>query len=64
MSPKRANLILPSHIPNIELDVLIGDSLDVEADGRNRSNVRVELQFVEDCYDQCQSVCNRAGTRL
>ncbi len=50
MPPKRPDLILPSHIPNIELDVLISDSLDVEADGRNRSNVGVELQLVEDCY--------------
>ena len=50
MPPKRPNLILPSHIPNIKFDVLIGDGLDVEADSRNGSDVGVELQLVEDRY--------------
>lgn len=50
MSPKRSNLILPSHIPDIELDILIRDGLDVEANSRNGSDVGVELQLVEDCY--------------
>ena len=50
MSPKRSNLILPSHIPDIELDIFIRDGLDVEANSRNGSDVGVELQLVEDCY--------------
>ena len=47
--PKRPNLILPSHIPNVKLDILIGDGLDIEADSRDGSDVGVELQLVEDC---------------
>lgn len=49
MPPKRSNLILPSHIPDIKLDVLIRDGLDVEADSRDSCYVRVELQLVENC---------------
>ena len=50
MPPKRANLILPSHIPNVELDILIRDRLDVEADSRDGGDVGVELELVEDRY--------------
>lgn len=50
MPPKRSNLVLPSHIPNIELDIFVGDGLDIEADSRDGSDVGVELQLVEDCY--------------
>ena len=50
MPPKRPDLILPSHIPNIELDILIGDGLDVEADSRDGGDVGVELELVKDCY--------------
>lgn len=50
MPPKRANLILPSHIPNVELDILIRDRLDVEADSRDSSDVGVELELVKDRY--------------
>lgn len=46
MPPKRPNLVLSSHIPNIELDVLICDRLNVEADGRDGGDLGVELQFV------------------
>ena len=49
MPPERPNLILPSHIPHIEFDILIGDGLDVEADGGDGRDVGIELQFVEDC---------------
>ena len=48
MSPQRPNLILPSHVPDIKLDILIGDGLDVEADGGDGGDVGVELQLVED----------------
>lgn len=50
MPPKRPNLILPSHIPNVELDVLIRDGLDVEANSGNGSDVGVEFKLVKDCY--------------
>ena len=43
MPPKRSNLILPSHIPDVELDVLVCDRLDVEADGRNGGDVGVDF---------------------
>ena len=41
MPPQRPNLILPSHVPDIELDILIGDGLDVEADGGDGGDVGV-----------------------
>ena len=50
MPPQRSNLILPSHIPNVELDILIRDRLDIEANGRNGSDVGVDFQLVEDRY--------------
>lgn len=50
MPPKRPNLILPSHVPNVEFDILIRDRLDVEADSRDGGDVGVELELVEDRY--------------
>ena len=50
MPPKRPNLVLPTHIPHIELYILVRDGLDVEADGGDGRDVGVELQFVEDGY--------------
>ena len=47
MPPKRSNLILPSHVPNVELDILICDGLDVEANGRNGRDVGVDFQLVQ-----------------
>lgn len=49
MSPKRSNLVLSTHIPDIKFDVLVGDCFDVETDGRNGGDVLVELQLVKDC---------------
>ncbi len=43
MPPKRPNLILPSHVPHVELDILVRDGLDVEADGGDGGDVGVEL---------------------
>ncbi len=43
MSPQRPNLILAADIPHIELDILVGYGLDVEADGRNGGDVLIEL---------------------
>lgn len=52
MSPQRTNLILTTNIPNIELCVLVCNSLDVEANGRDGGNVLLEFEVVED------SCCN------
>lgn len=50
MSPERSDLVLTTDIPNIEFDVLISDTLDVESDGGNGGHVLVaELQFVQNC---------------
>lgn len=49
MSPQRSNLVLAADIPDVELDILIRDRLDVEADCRDGGDVLVELEFVEDC---------------
>lgn len=50
MPPKRSNFVLPSHVPDIKFDILVRDGLDVEANSRDRCDVGVELQLVEDCY--------------
>lgn len=50
MSPQRPDLVLPTHIPHIELNVLVSDCLDVEADRGDRGNVLVELQFVKNSW--------------
>ena len=47
VSPQRTNLVLPAHVPNVKLDVLVRYRLDVEADSRNRGHVLVEFQFVQ-----------------
>ena len=48
MPPQRPYLILPTNIPNVELDILIRDGLDVEPDSRDGSDVLVEFEFVQD----------------
>lgn len=53
MSPQRSDLVLPAHVPHVELGVLVGHGLDVEADGGDRGHVGVEFEFVEDC---CRTV--------
>lgn len=43
--------------PNVELDVLVCDGLDVETDGGNGGDGLVELELVEDgCKPRGQSV--------
>ena len=64
MPPKRSNLVLPTHIPNIELDVLVGDGLDVKPDGRNGCNVLVELELVQDRWRVHVSRKSRRGCRV
>jgi hypothetical protein len=48
MSPQWPNLILPAHIPNVKLDVLVCYGLHVEANSRNGGDILVEFQLVED----------------
>jgi hypothetical protein len=48
MSPQGTDLVLASDIPDVELGVLVCDSLHVEADGRDGGDVLVKLEFVED----------------
>ena len=43
MPPQRSNLVLPSHVPDVKLNVLVGDRFDIEADGGNGGDVLVEL---------------------
>ena len=47
MPPEWSNLILTPNIPSVEFDVLVCDSLDVEADGGDGGDVLVKLEFVE-----------------
>lgn len=53
MSPQWSNLILSSNIPNIELNVLVCNSLDVESDSRDGGDILVQAQSVEDCGLSC-----------
>lgn len=48
VSPQRADLVLTANIPYIEFHVLVGDALDVKADGGNGGDILVaQFQFVE-----------------
>lgn len=49
MSPQRPDLVLPTHIPHVELDILVRHRLDVETDCRDRGDILVELELIEDC---------------
>jgi len=46
--PEGTDLVLTSHIPHGEVDVLVLHSLDVETDGGNCCNDLAELQLVQD----------------
>lgn len=61
VAPKRPNLVLSTDIPNIELRVLIRDGLDVEADGRDGSDVGIKLELVQDgCIEKSGQCRTRA----
>lgn len=47
MPPERTDLVLATDIPDVELDVLVGDGLDVEAHGGDGGDVLAELELVE-----------------
>lgn len=62
VSPKRADLVLTTHIPYVELDILIGDTLDVEANRGDGCHLLVgEFKLVEDCWRGGQSACSVVG---
>ena len=48
VAPERANLVLAADVPHGERDVLVLDSLDVEADGRDGRHDLTKLELVED----------------
>lgn len=47
MSPQRSDLVLTTDIPDGELNVLVLDGFDVEADGRDGRDDLTELELVE-----------------
>ena len=47
VSPQRTDLVLAADIPDVELCVFVGDSLDIEADGGDRGHVLVKLELIE-----------------
>jgi hypothetical protein len=62
MSPQRADLVLTSNVPYIELDILVRHSLHIEAYCRDGGDVLVELKFVEDsCADVRMSLSSATG---
>lgn len=48
MPPQRSDLVLTANVPDIKFDVLVGNSLDVEADRGDRSDVLAQLELIED----------------
>lgn len=54
--PEGTNLVLASDIPDVELDVLVGNSLDVETDGGDGGHRLVELELVEDGWRSAASL--------
>ena len=48
MSPQGPDLVLTTHVPHCEADVLVLDCLHVEADGGDGGHNLTQLQFVQD----------------
>ncbi len=40
---------MPSDVPDVELDVLVGYGFDIEADCRDGGYVRVDFELIKDC---------------
>jgi len=49
MSPQRSNLVLSTNIPHGELDVLVLDCLNVEANGGDGCDDFAQLQLIQNC---------------
>jgi len=52
MPPERTDLVLSTDVPDVELGVLVGDCLNVEADCRNGGDILVELQLVKNGWKE------------
>ena len=52
MSPQWSDLILPADVPDIELDILIRNRLDIEPDRWDRADILIEFQLVENCWQK------------
>lgn len=48
VSPKGADLVLPAHVPHVELDVLVGDGFHVEANGGDGGDRLAQFKLVQD----------------
>lgn len=48
VAPERANLVLPTDVPDVELDVSERNRLHVEAHRRNGGDVVLQLELVQD----------------
>ena len=46
MSPERSDLVLSTHVPDVELGVLVRHRLHVEADCRDGRHVALKLELV------------------
>ena len=53
-------LVLPTHIPDHKADVLVLDSLDVEADGGQRGDLGIGARGMESTHE-CSHRAWRAG---
>ena len=51
--PEGTDLVLATDVPNVELDVLVGDGLDVETDGGNSRHGLVKFELVENRCAHC-----------
>lgn len=55
--PERSNFVLPANVPNIELNILVRDSLHIEAHCGYRCHRLSQFQFIEDRWGRkCKSV--------
>ena len=48
VSPERSDLVLSTHLPDVELDILVCHRFDVESYGRDGGHALVEFELVED----------------
>ena len=47
MSPQWSDLVLSTHVPHVELDILICDGLDVESNGWDGRYILAKFQLVK-----------------
>lgn len=57
MPPQRSYLVLSTHVPDIELNILVCDGLDIKANGRDGGDVLVQLELVQDRYIVVLALC-------